>query len=608
MSIYKTKNQIKKIIVFVICIIIGLNTTIGFSGLGSSANKHFVRFGMDKVYAENPWEYFDAAYGSSGGFSGYENYDFSKYNYRIVVSVISGSTLNRWVKVHSWTNDIYFEGYEFSSGFTTPLNIPFAQAAISVQYSNATVERQLKNQSPTITVTTPSPNGTFSEGDTGFIPTVTVSDPDNNTLTSKYYIDSETIARETKSVSNTSAAQTVSFSPFNMGTLTEGSHTIKFEVSDGIATPVTQTVSLKVDKYAPALGAVTVTSSTNSITMSGSATDSIAGLDPYPYRYTVSTQTPTSWLTATSYTQSTLIPNTQYTATFEARDAKGHIASIPQNIYTKAEVPAAMVNNPTSYTLDVSMTDNNPSATQYQIIVNTNKYVTPEGTLTSSPVWITPIGKKVTVKGLSPETTYTFQVKAKNGDGVETTLSSSVSGTTLIAPPGSPINIIATATDNSVRVSWDAVATATGYEVEADGSIVNVGTGTAYTHTGLYPATPHIYRIRGINEGGPGNWSAAISKSTLPSAPGIPLNLSAIPLSTSVTVTWDNVPGATGYDIEVDGTLVNNGQNTNYRHTSLTPGTSHTYMVRSINAGDKSGWSNPVTVTTLVESTPVPVT
>ena len=392
-----------------------------------------------------------------------------------------------------------------------------------------------------------------------------------------------------------------------MGGLTDGAHTMKFEVSDGTATPVTETISFKVDKTLPVLGTVTLTSTTSNITIAGTATDAIAGLDPYPYRYTISGYSPTAWLTAASYTSGTLPANTQYTATFEAKDAVGHIASKQQSIYTKAQVPTASISNRTSYTLDVSVSDSNPTTTPYQIIVNGNQYVTPEGTLTSSPVWITLSSKKITVKGLSASTTYTFQVKAKNGDSVETALSTAVSGTTLVAPPVPPSNITATATDTSITVAWDAVAGAAGYDIEADGTVRDMGTSTRYTHTSLSPGTPHTYRLRARNEGGAGAWSTAISKSTLPSKPGIPANLSAVPLSTSITVTWNNVPGATGYDIEVDGVLVSNGPNTNYKHTSLTPGTSHTYRVRSVNSGDKSDWSSPISVMTLVDSTSVPV-
>ncbi len=472
----------------------------------------------------------------------------------------------------------------------------------------ATIE-YTENSAPNLVLTTPTQNGTFSEADTSFIPKITVSDPDNNNLTCKYYIDSETTPRDTKTATSTVTAKVVSFNALNMSTLTDGNHTMKFEVSDGIAPAVTQTVTFKIDKTAPVLGTVTFTSTTSDITMTGSATDAIAGMDPYPYRYTVTTKPATAWFTATTYTQTGLLPNTQYTATFEARDTKAHTATRTQNLYTKAQVPATVtVNNPTSYTLDVTITDGNPATTQYQISLNNNtKYVTPEGALTTSPVWITPTNKKITVKGLNPSTAYTFQAKAKNGDNTETLQSSAVSGTTLIAPPVAPANIIATATDKTITVSWDGAATATAYDIEADGVIIDRGTSTTYTHINLYPGTPHTYRVRGKNAGGPGNFSTQISKSTLPTKPEIPANLKAMPQSTIVTITWNNVPGATGYDIEVDGVQVNNGPNTNYIHQSLTPGTNHTYRVRSVNAGDKSEWSSPVTTTTLVDSTPVPV-
>ncbi|MEN6312662.1 MAG: galactose oxidase [Clostridiaceae bacterium] len=465
----------------------------------------------------------------------------------------------------------------------------------------------LLNAGPTISVTSPSPNITFSEADTAFIPQVSVSDVDNDTLTCKYYIDAETTPRDTKTATNTTTVQTVSFSALNMSTLTEGNHSIKYEVSDGKAPLVTSTVSFKVDKSAPTLSTVSVTSAISSITLSGSASDSIAGLDNYPYQYTIGSNPPTSWITNTTYTQDNLIPNTQYPVIFQARDTKNHIASNTQYIYTKAAVPALVVNNASSYTLDVSTTDSNSASTQYLISVNGGtQYVTPEGTLTSSPVWITLSNKKITVTGLTPSTAYSFQAKARNGANIETAISSVASGTTLIAPPVAPVNLIATATSSQVTVSWDSVQGAAGYDIQADGTIINAGTSTAYTHTSLSPGTPHTYKVRAKNAGGTGDWSTQITKSTLPSSPDIPANLSTVSQSTSITVTWNNVAGATGYDIEVDGVLVNNGPNTNYVHSSLTPGTHHSYRVRSINPGGKSDWSAPVSATTTQVSSPVP--
>lgn len=464
------------------------------------------------------------------------------------------------------------------------------------------------NTSPIINNISPQTNAIFSEIDTNVLPQISIADTENDNLLCKYYIDSETTPRDTKTVTNTLSAQNVTFSPINMSTLSDGFHTIKFEVSDNIDSPVISTISFKVDKSIPIIESTIIESSKNNVTIIGSATDSVSGLDPYPYRYTIGTEV-TSWLTATSYTsQNPLTPNTPYSVSFEARDAKGHIATHNQSIYTKAEVPSISINNPSSYALDVAISDNNPAATQYQISVNNGaKYVTPEGTLTTSPIWFELNDKTINVSGLLPDTSYSFQAKARNGDGIETVFGPSTSGTTLVAPPGSPANIVVTATNNSITVIWDPVEGAVSYEIEADGNIIDNGQYTSYVHNGLPPSTQHTYRIRAINEGDPGAWSQPISKSTLSNAPVTPLNINAAATSTKVIITWDSVPGATGYDIEVDGKTFNNGSSTNYVHTGLLPGTTHSYRVKSINSGGKSNWSTETVVTTQIDTPVIPI-
>ena len=528
------------------------------------------------------------------------NLDSALYEYRFIITHYNG--IGSYDVI--WSYNLDFQFYYASS----PEFSWYGSANSDYNDYYFWFYRKLKNNVPTITTTIPG-NTILTEKDTGYIPQISVSDSNNDTLTCKYYIDSETTPRDTKTVTNTTTAQTVNFNSLNIGTLAEGTHTFKFEVSDGkVTTPVTQTVSFKVDKTNPILGSITRSSTINTISVSGSATDSIAGLDATPYRYTIGSEV-SAWITSGTYTsQNNLAPNTQYLAKFEARDAKGHIASSSQNIYTKATIPALSISNASSYTLDVATADINPASTQYQISINNgSQYVTQEGTLTAAPTWITLSNKKVTVKGLTPNSTYTFSAKARNGENIETAASSAVTGTTLVAPPGSPANIIATATDKTITVSWDAVNGAIGYDIEADGVVIDNATATTYTHRNLNPGTPHKYKVRAKNAGGAGNWSAEITKSTLPGSPDIPQNLNTIPLSTSVTVTWNNVPGATGYDIEVDGVLVNNGPSTSYIHNSLAPGTHHSYRVRSINPGGKSEWSSYVNTTTLVDTISVPI-
>lgn len=477
--------------------------------------------------------------------------------------------------------------------------------------SGIVIVRWVANIAPTVTVTQPSPNTAFSEVDgyNSISLEGTVNDLNTGDIISiKYNIDGGTTQTVEETVTTSGSLPNIDI---GVGDLAEGDHTLNvWAVDDKGATSEVQEIPLIIDTSGPILDLVDFEPTTSSIIISGSADGSIAGLDDNPYRYTISTNDPTDWLsdTDTSFEFGDLSLNTQYTAVFEARDLVGHISSESQDIYTLAEVPFAEVDNVSSYSMDVAVIDNNPDYTEYQIEVNDGEYyITPEGTLTSSPIWVYMPSRSITVQGLEPETNYYFRVMARNGDEIETEWSSPVSGETRPSPPGSPANIIATATDTSITLSWDALEDAISYEVEADGEIVYSDTDTTFTHTDLNPGVPYVYRIRGVNEGGSGNWSLEITKLTLPSAPDIPSNLTALPLSTSVTVTWDNVPGATGYDLEVDGALVTNGPNTNYRHTSLTPGTSHSYRVRSVNPGGKSEWSETITVDTLLDTSPVPV-
>jgi hypothetical protein len=464
------------------------------------------------------------------------------------------------------------------------------------------------NTIPTLFIISPSPNSTFCEKDTAFIPQISVNDADNETLTCKNYIDAATTPADTKTVTNTSASQTVNFNALDMSTLTDGNHTIKYEISDGKAAPVTSTVNFKVDKEKPVIGTVALTSDTNKITVSGSAMDSICAAEDIKYMYDNGI-TATAWTSLKSNDFINLNPNIRYNVTFSAIDLKEHIATTQQSIYTKAQVPILSVGNASSYMLDVSTStaDLNPATTQYQIVVNGTQYVTPEGTLTSSPVWTTLDNKKKTVKGLSPSTTYTFTMKARNAVSIESATSAAVNGTTLVAPPGSPANITAQATYNSITLTWDPVPGATKYEVLVnDVTTVNNNLLTSYTHSGLGANTQHTYKVRANIGTVIGAWSALITKNTLTSAPPTPLNVKAAANNTSIIVTWDPAPGATTYQIKVDNENSNTFSGTNYVHNGLVPGTQHSYQVRSLNSGGESAWSEEIKVTALTDKPVIP--
>jgi chitodextrinase len=67
---------------------------------------------------------------------------------------------------------------------------------------------------------------------------------------------------------------------------------------------------------------------------------------------------------------------------------------------------------------------------------------------------------------------------------------------------------------------------------------------------------------------------------------------------TTVTVSWDLVTGATGYRVYRGGVQVTQTTNRTFNDTGLTPGTTYSYTVSSVDLIQESSQSSPVTVTT----------
>ena len=487
----------------------------------------------------------------------------------------------------TWHDDYtgYYSGYVYGD------TIYYYAYNVTINY--------VTNTSPSVNIISPTQDMIFSETSSSFVPVIAVSDPEGDILTCKVFIDSETSPRDTKTISNTQSTQNVSFNALNLGSFSQGTHTMKFTVKDSEITQQA-TINFKVDKTAPTLGSVNITSTKDAITVTGSATDNMA-MHELPYRYYAGSND-SSWKTSSSHTFANLSPNTLYQVKFVARDKVGHSSKKDQNVYTKALKPVISVGNANETSLVVSFSENNPSGTQYLVSCG-SKYVNAQGKLTSTPVWITPQGKSATVSGLSPNTDYTFTVKAKNGDGIETEASDAKSGRTLAMPP--QILDFPETKQKSIKIVWSAIPNATAYDIEVDGLVINNGVSNTYTHSGLQPETSHTYRVRVKNAGGTGNWSALYSKSTLMDNPGLPVNIKSSFTKTEVTLTWDAALKASGYEVEVDGVVQDNGSSRTYTHHGLNPESTHVYRVRAKNSGGYSNWSEYIRVTTL-PNPPIP--
>lgn len=202
-----------------------------------------------------------------------------------------------------------------------------------------------------------------------------------------------------------------------------------------------------------------------------------------------------------------------------------------------------------------------------------------------------------TVTGLKAGTTYYYQVKAANAAGAGKA-SSALSAQTVVNVPGQVTGLKASATkDTSVTLTWTKVSGAKSYRVfqasSSDGSYTKIDTVTtnSCTVTGLKANTSYYYKVKAVNDGGVGKASSALSVKTTVSVPGQVTGLKASAnKTTSITLTWTKVSGATKYRVfqasTYDGTYTKiDAVTTNScTITGLKAGMGYYYKIKAVNA------------------------
>ncbi|WP_238654283.1 fibronectin type III domain-containing protein [Paenibacillus piscarius] len=196
--------------------------------------------------------------------------------------------------------------------------------------------------------------------------------------------------------------------------------------------------------------------------------------------------------------------------------------------------------------------------------------------------------------GLEPYSWHNYRVRAKHGSFLGE-WSEPLTISTVLGIPG---NVKTVTKSNQILLSWDSVTGATGYEIEADGTVIDNGSKVTFTHTGLLPNTKHSYRIRAKNTQAVSDWSEWTTIVTGVTAPEVPKNLRGEVTVNSVQLAWDSANGASSYDVEVDGQVISNSNQLEYTHSGLEPNTMHAYRVRAKNAGATSDWSELLKKTT----------
>jgi titin len=223
--------------------------------------------------------------------------------------------------------------------------------------------------------------------------------------------------------------------------------------------------------------------------------------------------------------------------------------------------------------------------------------------------------------GLASSTTYWYRVRASGT--VNSDYSNIVSGTTLMAIPAAPSNLVATAVaGHEIDLSWtDNATNETSYTVQrapdnggVAGSYSNVATlganATSYANLNVAANTRYWYRVRASNAGGNSAW-VVTSVTSLAEAPLAPTALTATRTASALTATlaWtDNSSDETGFAIEqapdnggAPGTFAQVGTVAanvkTFTASGLTGATKYWFRVGSNNAYG-TAYSNNASVTT----------
>ena len=225
-------------------------------------------------------------------------------------------------------------------------------------------------------------------------------------------------------------------------------------------------------------------------------------------------------------------------------------------------------------------------------------------------------------EGKAVKVEVSFTDDADNDESLTSAATEAVAAAEPAEPPDKPRGLEATATHDSVTLTWDDPQddSVTGYVIlrrvrendqggEFSELVADTGTAAAtYTDDTVAASTTYTYRIKAINGAGTSERSRWVHID-IPAAPvpDKPTGLSATATHDSVTLTW-NDPGddsITGYVIlrrnrdtddkgHFDELVADTGTAaTTYTDDTVAAGTSYTYRIKAINGagpGERSRW------------------
>ncbi|MCY9760620.1 S-layer homology domain-containing protein [Paenibacillus alvei] len=192
--------------------------------------------------------------------------------------------------------------------------------------------------------------------------------------------------------------------------------------------------------------------------------------------------------------------------------------------------------------------------------------------------------------GLELGKSYSYTVVAVDSMG-NTSAEASLTANTLttsLPSQDAPKNFrVVEATDNSIKVAWDAVVGAEGYSLKRGNTVVYSGPLTEHIDAGLPSDTEQEYTVV-AQAGGSLSDPATVTGKTKPAKVPYPTGFTVTDVTyKQVSMKWDHVPGA-DYALLRDGQEVYRGSNLDFVDVTITPGTKVTYNLVAVVNGIES--------------------
>ncbi len=325
------------------------------------------------------------------------------------------------------------------------------------------------------------------------------------------------------------------------------------------------------------------------------------GAAVYQVNYTNNQDTETS----TIYTNGELpvIVKNGYTGTWYTNSDGTVISEISGNatlyvVFTDTEAPGIPI--------DLAGTPTETSVALIWTEPNDNAGVTGYNVYSGEILQGTTTGTSYTVASLSPATQYTFKVEAFDAAGNKSGTVSTTVTTTDVTAPTPPLNLVATPSETSISLLWEASIDnvgVNGYNVYLGEELLGTTTNTSFSVTGLSPASQYTFGVEAFDAAGNKSGTASVIVTTTDiTAPTPPLDLVAAPSETSISLLWkastDNV-GVNGYNVYLGKELLGTTTNTSFSAVRLLPLTPYSFSVEAFDAaGNKSGTASVSAATT----------